>query len=108
MLEREQRRITGKQQCGVVHLATLHCPTQIVRQAVTQQRHREVAPGIARIGKPDTGQNIQTRLTAAILLVAEVAARPERASLQVKIFARQREAMIIIQPAQCTGHPLNL
>ncbi len=108
VLEREQRRVTCKQQRGIVHLATLHCPTQIVRQAITHQRYREVAPGIARIGKPDTGQNIQTGFTTAILLIAEIPTRPERASLQVKVFTRQREAMFITQPPHRTGHALNL
>jgi hypothetical protein len=39
--------------------------------------------GIARIGYPDTGKNVQPRLASAVLLIAEVTPRPQRGAATV-------------------------
>ena len=79
-----------------------------MRQPVAHQWHREIAPGIARIGYPDTSKNVQPRLASAVLLIAEVTPRPQRARLQIEVFARQRQAMFIALPAHGTGNLFNL
>ena len=88
--EGEQLRIAGEEQRGVIDLATFDGAAQIARERLAHQRLREVAPGVARVGNADAGENVEARITPKILLIAEIAARPERSRLHIEIAAVER------------------
>ena len=81
--EREVCRVTLKYHRGIFRFPGNQCLCQVFAQEFPHQRYREIAPGFPGIRQGHAAEDPERRRPVLIMLIAEVAVRPQRAGLQI-------------------------